>query len=170
MKKIATIIAVLCLAASINASAQVFRLGVGVIGVSPGKNNVGVQLPLIDLGWAPKPAYDFGIYTAAGLKGSVDDFENESGEATGGFRIGAQGRYFFMADRVFRPYVGLQAGVLAGAKVQIGDADSSEKTENKFQVAPLAGFRVGPLNVWGTYQNKGVYANVGLLFGIGSFK
>jgi hypothetical protein len=36
--------------------------------------------------------------------------------------------------------------------------------ENKFQGAPLVGFRLGPLNVWGTYQNKDVYANIGLLF------
>ena len=170
MKKITTIIAVLCLAASINASAQVFRLGVGLVGVSPSKNTVAVQVPLIDLGWAPTPSYDFGIYSAAALKASADDVENESGEATGGFRIGAQGRYFFMADRVFKPYIGLQAGVLAGAKVQIGDVDNSEKTENKFQVSPMAGFRVGPLNVWANYMNKNVYANVGLLFGIGSFK
>ncbi len=168
MKKIATIIAVLCLAASINASAQVFRLGLGVAGFGFGKNSAGVQIPLVDLGWAPKPSYDFGLYTGFGLDGSTDDaIENES--ASGGFRIGAQGRYFFNAENAFKPYVGLQAGMLAGATITTDGSDVDAKS-SKFQVTPLAGFRVGPLNVWANYMNKNVYANVGLLFGIGSFK
>jgi hypothetical protein len=104
MKKIASIIAVICLLASINASAQVFRLGVGLVGVSPAKDKVGFQVPLIDLGFA---SMYFGIYTSANFKGEIDDFKNETGEASGGFRVGARGRYFFMADKAFRSYAGV---------------------------------------------------------------
>lgn len=168
MKKISIIITILSLATALSASAQVFRLGVGVAGFGLGKNSAGVQIPLIDLGWAPQPSYDFGLYTGFGLDGSASDAV-DSGTATGGFRIGGQGRYFFNTEGVFRPYLGVQAGMLAGATVTKEGSDVDTKT-SKFQVTPLAGVRVGPLNIWANYMNKNVYANIGLLFGIGSFK
>lgn len=171
MKKIISFTLSLALLACISASAQVFRLGVGLAGVSVSDSKAGIHMPLLDLGYAPNPSMEFGLYTGIGLDADYDELESleDDEEISGGFRFGVQGKYYFMTEKAFRPYVGLQAGLLAGATV-IKGSDKVEEKETKFQVTPMAGFRLGPLNAWASYMNKSVYANVGLIFGFGSFR
>lgn len=149
-----------------SASAQVIRVGTG-IGLGGGKDKVGLNLNLLEIGYAPQPKLEFGGYF--GLTASASGDSN-SASASGGSRYGAYGRYY-LREEGFKPYVGLQAGLLSGGSAStdnngtVTDAD----TGTKFQAAPMIGFRVGPLNINVAYQS-GLMVNAGFLFGFGNFK
>jgi hypothetical protein len=112
---------------------------------------------------------EFGGYFGITAGASSDD--GVTGTAEAGARYGLQGKYYFREEGI-KPYAGLQLGLLSGGSIDIdtntttGVTDGSAKT--KFDIAPMVGFRVGPLNINAAYQ-KGVRFNVGLLFGFGSF-
>jgi hypothetical protein len=164
MKKIFASFALITTLLSINASAQVFRIGTGI-----GAGKGGINLNVVEVGYAPQASTEFGGYFGITAGASSDD--GITGTAEAGARYGLQGKYYFREEGI-KPYAGLQLGLLSGGSVDIdtntstGVTDGSAKT--KFDIAPMVGFRVGPLNINAAYQ-KGVRFNVGLLFGFGSF-
>ncbi|MDP5120777.1 MAG: hypothetical protein NWQ46_04230 [Spirosomaceae bacterium] len=164
MKKTALIL--LFSTVSIASFSQVFRIGTGIGGGSLGKS-VGLNLNLIEVGIAPRPAIEAGGYfglTANARRKLV------SGQASADLRYGLQGKYYFK-ETGFKPYAALQAGLLNGVVGTI-DALGNEngvKESTRFEVAPMVGFRAGPLNMNLTYQ-QGVKLNLGLLFGFGEYK
>jgi hypothetical protein len=165
MKKSLSIVMLVFVFAAFKANAQVVRVGTGL-----GAGKGGLNLNVIELGYAPNANIEAGAYFGLTVGGEADN-SNTTATAEGGARYGLQGKYYFREEG-FKPYAGLQLGLLSGGSLDV-DSNSSTgvtdaKAKTKFDVAPLLGFRVGPLNINASYQ-KGVRFNVGLLFGFGSF-
>jgi hypothetical protein len=158
------IIMIIC---SLSVSAQVVRVGILGIGAGGGANGARLALHLADVSYAPKPKFDAGIYLGMGVGGSGDE---TSASVEGGVRYGVQGKYYFMTKK-FKPFAGLQVGLNSGVSASVDDTGntSNEEAGTKFQVTPQLGFRVGPLNIWASYQS-GFMVNGGLVFGFGKFK
>lgn len=148
---------VLCFSMTI--SAQVVRVGLLGIGVGAGNNSGRLGFHILEASYAPLPKIDYGGYLGIGVSISDSKFST-------GFRYGLQGKYYFMTEK-FRPFVGVQAGLISGLFVD-SDSETQVKKGSKFQVVPQAGFRVGPLNIWASYQN-GFVGNGGFVFGFGDF-
>ncbi|MFB0908304.1 MAG: hypothetical protein ACI9V1_000605 [Spirosomataceae bacterium] len=164
MKK--SFLVLVLLSVSLTSFSQVFRIGTGVGGGSLGKS-VGVNLNLIEMGYAPTPSIEAGAYY--GLTANAKR-NFTSARASADSRYGLQGKYYFK-ETGFKPYAALQAGLLSGVTGQV-DAMGNEngvKKSTRFEIAPMVGFRVGPLNMNLAYQ-QGVKLNVGLLFGFGEFR
>ncbi len=164
MKK--TALMLLFSAVSIASFSQVFRIGTGIGGGSLGRS-IGVNLNLIEVGIAPTPAIEAGGYF--GLSANARR-KLVSGRASADIRYGFQGKYYF-TESGFKPYAALQAGLLSGVVGTI-DALGNEngvKESTRFEIAPMVGFRYGPLNMNLAFQ-QGVKLNLGLLFGFGEYK
>lgn len=151
---------------TIAASSQVFRVGTG-IGVSVNPKRVGANINLIELGLAPTPQLETGVYfgLAANSKRKLT-----SVNASADLRYGLQGKYYFK-ETGFKPYAAVQIGLLSGitGNAAFFGSENGIKKGTRFQVAPLLGFRVGPLNANVAYQ-QGIKINLGLLFGFGDFE
>lgn len=159
MKKNITLSAFL-LFCSMSISAQVIRVGLLGIGIGAGNNSGRLGFHLLEASYAPIPKIDYGSYLGLAVSLSESKFST-------GVRYGLQGKYYFMTEK-FRPFVGVQAGLISGLFVD-SDSEIQAKKGSKFQVVPQAGFRVGPLNIWASYQN-GFVGNGGFVFGFGEFR
>lgn len=151
---------------SLTSYSQVIRVGTGIGAGTVGKR-AGLNLNLLELSYAPTPAIEGGTYF--GLTANTR-LSFTSASASADMRYGLQGKYYFKQTD-FKPYVALQMGLLNGVAGQV-DAFGNENgitNGNRFEVSPIVGFRVGPLNVNLAYQ-QGIKLNVGLLFGFGEFK
>lgn len=151
---------------SISSFSQVFRIGTG-LGFSLNPKRVGLNVNLLELGIAPNPQMEYGSYFGlaansrrrlTSVNGSLD------------LRYGFQGKYYF-TETGLKPYTGLQVGLLSGI---VGNAailgnENGIKKGTRFQVAPMAGVKYGPLNVNLAYQ-QGLKLNVGLLFSFGEYR
>ncbi len=138
MKKTFTLFALIVFS-SMSTSAQIVRVGLLGIGIGAGNSGGRLGFHVLDASYAPMPKVDYGGYVGIGVSISESKFST-------GFRYGLQGKYYFMTEK-FRPFVGLQAGLISGLFV---DSDSETQVEkgSRFQVVPQARFRVGPLNIW----------------------
>jgi hypothetical protein len=157
MKKIAVLAALVFSTLSIKA--QVVRVGLMGVGAGTGQ----LQLHALDVSYAPQAKFDVGAYFGLGIGGSET-------EASAGTRFGLQSKYYFLTGK-FKPFAGVQLGLNTGASIEVNNAaptTESVKAGTKFQAVPQLGFRLGPINLWASYQN-GVMFNGGLVFGFGGF-
>lgn len=155
------ILLILELFSSISISAQVVRVGVFGIGLGGSDDKGTGCVHLIEASYASIPNADYGGYFAKSLSWS----ESKESHIV---RYGLQGKYYFMIEK-FKPFIGLQAGLMSGSFYFITDSDYRVKRGTKLQVVPQAGFRVGPLNIWASYQSV-FMVNGGLVFGFGKLK
>ncbi|MCP9755215.1 hypothetical protein EGI26_08625 [Lacihabitans sp. CCS-44] len=153
-------LAVFMFTLSFSVHAQVVRVGLVGVGVGGGQNSGRFALHLLEASYAPQPRIDFGGYFGAALGASTD-------KASAGVRYGVQSKFYLMTEK-FKPFVGLQAGLNSGGFVDV-NTEEVATAGTKFQVTPQVGFRVGPLNIWASYQN-GFMVNGGLVFGFGKFE
>ena len=158
MKKTFTLLALLIIG-SIGASAQVVRVGILGAGLGGGQNSGRLAVHIFEAAYAPNPRIDFGGYLGAAVGGNSES-------ASAGIRYGVQSKFYLMTEK-FKPFVGLQLGLNTRAKVDVNSEEIAE-AGTKFQITPQAGIRVGPLNIWASYQN-GFMVNGGLVFGFGKF-
>lgn len=155
------ILLILELFSSISTSAQVVRVGIFGIGLGGSDDKGTACVHLVEASYASIPNADYGGYFVKAGSWS------ESKELHV-VRYGLQGKYYFMIEK-FKPFIGLQAGLMSGSFYFITDSDYRVKKGTKLQVVPQAGFRVGPLNIWVSYQSV-FMVNGGLVFGFGKFK
>jgi hypothetical protein len=143
------------------ANAQLVRVGILVVGLGQG-----ATIHILDINYAPKSRFDVGLYSNLGIGGSGS---GETATAQGGFGLGAQGKFFLTTGTV-KPFVGLQVGSLFGGKFSVDESGEDIDADGGvlFQAVPQVGLRLGPLNIWGSYANKGVLFNAGFVFAFGS--
>lgn len=158
MKKTFTLFALIVFC-SMSISAQVVRVGLLGVGVGGGQNSGRLAVYIFEAAYAPNPRIDFGGYLGAAVGGDTES-------ASAGIRYGAQTKFYLMTEK-FKPFVGLQLGLNTRAKVDVNTEEIAD-AGTKFQVTPQAGFRLGPLNIWTSYQN-GFMVNGGFVFGFGKF-
>ncbi len=159
MKKGLTL-AVFMVTLSMSVSAQVVRVGLAGIGIGGGQKSARFAAHIVEASYAPQPRIDFGGYFGVALGASTD-------KASAAVRYGVQSKVYLMTEK-FKPFVGLQAGLNSGGFVDV-NTEEMATANTKFQVTPQLGFRVGPLNIWASYQS-GFMVNGGLVFGFGKFK
>ena len=151
-------------------SAQVVRVGLLGYGTGGGSNNSGATIHLIEASYAPKPRFDAGIYAGFGLSAKGANSSNSAISA--GVRYGVQGKFYLLTGTI-KPFIGLQAGLNSGASFSVDNTSSSVTDAGvgtNFQITPQAGFRLGPINLWASYQEKSIRYNGGFVFSFGSFK
>lgn len=119
------------------------------------------------MGIAPTPQLEFGTYfgLAANSRRRLT-----SVNASADLRYGFQGKCYFK-ETGFKPYAAVQVGLLTGitGNAAIIGGENGIKKGTRFQIAPMAGFRVGPINANVAYQ-QGIKLNLGFLFGFGEFR
>ena len=144
---------------------QVFRVGTG-FGMGGGKNSGAINLNVIEVGYAPSPSLEMGGYFGAAAKVRASILESK---ASAGLRYGLQGKYYFKEEG-FKPFAGLQVGVLNGFSGSVNTIGMSSDSEigKKLEIVPMIGFRASAFTFSMAYQ-QGIKVNLGLLFGFGTF-
>ncbi len=175
MKKYFSFVIIILIFGGFKTHAQQFR-----IGIAHGFEKNIKQINL-EMGFAIIPKREFGIYANGWEKLNRTDINNTIitdiiGKVDNYMRFGFQGKQYF-GNNKFKFFTGLQMGTSFEEQIKIvinktGTIYNYKDFNNNFEMAPLAGLKYGPLNVFALYGTgqMGFKMNVGLLFSIGKFE